>query len=121
MDIAAAPSPFMAQLMGAPPRPADKALPKAGGQTDTQADTMPNDAQTAARDVAKRFEAMIIGVMLEPMFAGIKTDGPFGGGSSETVFKSMLIQEYAKSISNSGGIGVADSVYKQMLKLQEQR
>lgn len=106
MDVTAAPSPFMAPFMaGAPPR----------------AGATPNAAHEAARDAAKKFEAMIIGVMLEPMFAGIKTDGPFGGGSSENVFKSLLIHEYAKSISNSGGIGVADAVYQQMLKIQEQR
>ncbi|NQV20900.1 MAG: rod-binding protein [Rhodospirillales bacterium] len=86
------------------------------GQAKTTTGVTPPDP---AREAAKEFEAMILGVMLEPMFQGIKSDGPLGGGQSEKVFRSMLIQEYAKSISNSGGIGVADAVYTEMLKMQE--
>ena len=34
-------------------------------------------------------------------------------------FHDMLNDEYAKLISRSGGIGVADAVLKEMLKRQE--
>ena len=78
-----------------------------------------NPAHVAARETAQEFESMVLGLMLEPMFSGLKTDGPFGGGSSENIYRSMLIQEYAKSIGASGGVGIADSVYKEILKLQE--
>jgi len=70
---------------------------------------------------AKEFEAMVLATMLEPMFAGIKADGLFGGGQSEKIYRSMLVQEYAKSISSKGGIGLADSVHREMLKMQEVR
>lgn len=75
--------------------------------------------QDKAREAAEDFESVYIGVMLGRMFQGLKTDPPFGGGHSEQVFRSMLVSEYAGEISRSGGIGLADHVYRQILALQE--
>lgn len=72
-----------------------------------------------AREVAQDFEAHVISAFAESMFAEIPTDGPFGGGHGESVFRSLLIQEYGKEMSQSGGIGIADNVFKEILKLQE--
>lgn len=77
----------------------------------------PNDA--AARKTANEFEAMFLSQMLEHMTAGIKTGGPFGGGQGEEMFRSLLNQEYAGMLTKSGGIGIADHVYRQILALQE--
>ena len=52
------------------------------------------------------------------MFQGLKTDGMFGGGSGEQVFRSLMIQEVGKEISAGGGIGIADAVYGEMLRMQ---
>ncbi len=56
--------------------------------------------------------------MLGPMFQGIETDGPTGGGNAEATFRPMLIDQYADAIARGGGVGIADSVYKEILKLQ---
>lgn len=72
-----------------------------------------------ARKVAEEFESVFLNTMIESMFSGIKTDGPFSGGHGESVYRSMLNQEYAKAISRSGGIGIADQIYAEMLKTQE--
>ena len=53
------------------------------------------------------------------MYTGIKTDGMFGGGQGESVFRSMMLQEYEKIITQAGGIGIADSVQKAILEMQE--
>ena len=53
------------------------------------------------------------------MFSGIKTDGLFGGGHGEEVFRSMMLQEYGKSVAQRGGFGIADAVQRQILSLQE--
>lgn len=71
-----------------------------------------------ARQVAEEFESIFLSTMLESMFAGIETDGPFGGGHAEGAYRSMLNQEYAKAISLSGGIGIADQVYAEILRTQ---
>lgn len=72
-----------------------------------------------AREAAESFEGFFISMFLESMFSGIKTDGPFGGGQAETVFRSLMNQEYGQMIARSGGIGVADAVQREILKLQE--
>jgi len=73
----------------------------------------------AARKTANEFESMFLTQMLEHMSSGIKTDGPFGGGQGEEMFRSLLNQEYAGMLSKRGGIGIADHVYRQILALQE--
>ena len=70
-------------------------------------------------DVAREFEAQFISQMLESMFSGVETDGQLGGGESESTYRSMMIDEYGKMISRAGGIGVADHVKREMLRLQE--
>ncbi len=71
-----------------------------------------------AERVAQEFERMFIAEMLQPMFAGIETDGPFGGGNAEEVFRPMLLDKYAEAISSAGGIGIADSVLAELLRMQ---
>lgn len=74
----------------------------------------------AARKTAVEFEAMFLTQMVEQMFSGIKTDGYFGGGQGEKMFRSMLSQEYGQEMAKSGGIGIADMVQKEILKMQEE-
>jgi Rod binding domain-containing protein len=57
--------------------------------------------------------------MLESMFAGVEISKPFGGGNAEQQYRSVLLGEYAKNITQSGGIGVADAVYREILAIQE--
>jgi Rod binding domain-containing protein len=70
---------------------------------------------------AREFEGMMIGQMLEPMWAGIKTDGMFGGGTGEQVFRSFMIQEIGKGIAQTGGVGIADDIARALLQAQEAR
>lgn len=72
-----------------------------------------------AREAAVEFEGFFVAMVLENMFAGIETEGLFGGGHGEKVFRSMLLQEYGKSIAQQSGIGLADAVQREILKLQE--
>lgn len=81
----------------------------------------PTADATRAREAAEEFEAMFITQMLQPMFAGIETDPNFGGGGGETMFRSLLVDEYGKILARSGGIGIADQVQKEILKMQEVR
>ena len=64
------------------------------------------------------FEAVFLSEMLKPMFQGIETDGMFGGGKGEEVFRSFMLQEYGKIMSQTGGIGLADHVRDQIIQLQ---
>lgn len=73
----------------------------------------------AATKAAKEFESVFISQFLGSMFSGISTDGPFGGGEGEEMFRSLMLDQYGKAIEQRGGIGLAASVTKELLKQQE--
>ncbi len=79
----------------------------------------PEARADAARAAAQEFEAVFLNTMLEGMFAGIKTDGPYGGGSAEKTYRSLLITQYAKQISQNGGLGISDQITRDLIALQE--
>lgn len=72
----------------------------------------------AIKDTAKKFESSFLSIMLQQMFEGVETSAPFGGGPGEAMFKSFMTEAMAKKMADRGGIGVADSVGREMLKLQ---
>jgi len=76
--------------------------------------------ESQLRSVAQDFESVFLGQMLQPMFETIPTDGMFSGGNAEKIYRGMMVQEASKEIAKNGGIGIADSVYRELLKLQEQ-
>lgn len=71
------------------------------------------------RQTAIEFEAFFLSQVLNSMSAGLETDKTFGGGESEKMFRSMLNDEYSKSMSRNNSVGIADAVYREMLALQE--
>ena len=85
------------------------------------APTLSASAKTEAQaeKAAKEFEAMFVNQMLSAMFEGVKTDGPFGGGPGESIFRSMMIEQYSKTIASQGGLGLSDQVKREILRLQE--
>ncbi|MES1990665.1 MAG: rod-binding protein [Pseudomonadota bacterium] len=101
MNAAAAQGPLAQSYMQA-------ALPKA---------TQHKDARAWA--TAQDFEAQFMSSMAQSMFEGIETDPTFGGGEGEDTFRSMLVSQYGKEMSKAGGIGIADQIYGEILKLQE--
>lgn len=68
--------------------------------------------------VAQEFEAMVLNELFGLMFQGLSTDGPFGGGTGEAMFRPMLIQEYAKGVASNGGVGLGDAVLAEITRLQ---
>lgn len=73
----------------------------------------------AIRKSATEFESMMLGELLSPMFEGLETGGPFGGGQAEKTWRGVMIREYGAEISRSGGIGIADEIVRQLLRTQE--
>jgi peptidoglycan hydrolase FlgJ len=77
--------------------------------------------EAKARAAAEDFEAVFLNSMFQHMFTGIDGDGPFGGNGATGVWRSILTDEYAKSFAKSGGIGIADQVYRALIAHQEAR
>jgi Rod binding domain-containing protein len=73
----------------------------------------------AAKKAAQNFEAVFLSQMFGQMFKGIGTDGLFGGGSGEEMFRPLLLDEYGKMIAKRGGVGIADAVLRSLIAQQE--
>ncbi len=71
------------------------------------------------KKTAEDFEAVFITQMLQHMFDGVETNELFGGGHAEDTMKVMLFDEYGKTISAAGGLGIAEHVQRELLALQE--
>jgi len=74
----------------------------------------------AAKKAAQQFESVFISEFLGQMFADIPTDGPFGGGEGEQMFRSLMLDQYGQQIEKQGGFGLSAPVAAQLIKLQEQ-
>ena len=75
--------------------------------------------EAAARKAATEFESVFLTTMLEGMFEGLNTDAIGGGGSAEKTYRSLLVTEYAKQISQNGGLGISDQITRDLIALQE--
>jgi peptidoglycan hydrolase FlgJ len=78
----------------------------------------------AARDpkiwqAAENFEAVLLGQLTKYMFnaKGVGDDS-FKGGFAEESWQSMLSEQMGKEIAKRGGVGLADSVYREMIQMQ---
>ena len=74
--------------------------------------------ESRIRQTAQQFEATFMAQMLRPMFEGLSTEAPFGGGHAEETWRGFMIDEMGKQISRSGGIGLADQVMAEMIRMQ---
>lgn len=73
----------------------------------------------AAEKAAKEFEGVFVGEFLGQMFEGIPTDGPFGGGEGEAMFRSLMLDQYGNEIAGRGGFGLSDAITRALLSHQE--
>ena len=53
------------------------------------------------------------------MFGDSEGDEAFGSKDTSDIYKSMLMDQYGKSIARAGGIGIAAYVKQELLKQQE--
>jgi peptidoglycan hydrolase FlgJ len=79
-----------------------------------------NTANAAkAKQTAQDFEAQFLSQMIGQMFTGVGSSGMFDGGNGEEMFRSMLFDQFGKVLAKAGGVGVADQVQREILKIQE--
>jgi flagellar protein FlgJ len=83
--------------------------------TGTPAAAAPPTSPEALENAAREFEGIFLAQFLDSLSAGLSAEG---GGESD-VYRDMLNDEMAQLISRTGGIGVADAVLREMLKMQE--
>ena len=71
-----------------------------------------------AKSASGEFESMFLNSMFEQMNTGVDGDGPFGGSGALKVWRSFLTNQYAQLYAKAGGVGIANHVYDELLKLQ---
>jgi peptidoglycan hydrolase FlgJ len=107
----------MSDAMLAAPVVNSYAIDQARAQRATQVGTGLNESK--ARKAAEDFESFFLTQMFEFMSSGIKPDNTFGGGQAETTWRSFLNDQYGRQMAKGRGLGIADMVYDQILKMQE--
>lgn len=73
----------------------------------------------AARKAAEEFEAVFLNELLSHLDQGLEAEAPFSGGSAEGIYRSLFNDSVAQEIAKQGGIGIADNIYAEILKMQE--
>jgi peptidoglycan hydrolase FlgJ len=79
----------------------------------------PGTSAGKARASAEDFEAVFLQAMISEMMSGLGKEGPLGEGEAGGAWRGLLVDQYASSVSKAGGIGIADTVYRDILALQE--
>ncbi|MGE4526866.1 MAG: rod-binding protein [Rhodospirillaceae bacterium] len=104
---------------------ASAALPQSDAAATAAASARARASKGASREqvaqVSQDFEAMFLSQMFQFMFEGLSADPEFGGGNAETMYRSLMIDEYGKQVAKSGGLGIADAVSRTLLAAQEGR
>ena len=79
-------------------------------------------AKAKAKKQADDFETMFLEQVTQQVMAAPQgSEGPLGeNGIGGDIYKSQLTQEYAKQIQKAGGIGLSDSILRDLLRVQEQ-
>ena len=83
---------------------------------------LPKDMSVNKRawETAQGLEANFFQTMIGTMFEGIEGEGPMGNAATgQDAWRGMMIEEYGKSVSQKGGIGLAPQIYREMLRHQE--
>ena len=90
------------------------------GSNSVPASGLQTTSDTARADkAAKDYESVFISQFLGSMFSSIPIDSVTGGGAGEEMFRSLMIDQYAKSIEHQGGFGMATQMKAELLKHQQ--
>lgn len=97
-------------------------------QESVQTQRLADSLETATRygtdeeimDACKEFESYFLHYMLKQMGKTVGSEnGLFGSSNASNIYQDMYYEEVAKSATNSGGIGLASFMYKQMVRERE--
>mgnify|MGYP005861111283 CR=1 FL=1 len=71
--------------------------------------------EASLRAVAAEFESVFLAQMLQHAGAGRPPEA-MGGGHGEAAFASLLTAEHARLMTEAGGIGLADTLYRALAR-----
>lgn len=71
------------------------------------------------KKVCADFEALLVTRMLKLMRQSIPQNGLLGDGPGKEIYQDLMDQELAKNISQRGGVGLGEVLYRQVLQREE--
>lgn len=86
------------------------------GQSTPRAPKVSSEAE--AFKAAQEFESVFLAQLITSMM-GESTKSEFNGGAGEDAFQGILHEEYARVFAKSGGIGLAEPLAREILRMQE--
>lgn len=73
------------------------------------------------RKQAVELEGVFLNTLMKEMFSSIDTsESNFGGGFAEETWRGMQAEQFASVLADQGGIGLADQLMGDLLRMQEQ-
>lgn len=71
------------------------------------------------RQQAVDFEGVFLNTLVKEMLSSSTSGSEFGGGYAEDTWRGMQAEQFANSMAQQGGIGLADQLMPVLLRLQE--
>jgi flagellar protein FlgJ len=72
------------------------------------------------RKQAIELEGVFLNTLMKEMFSSIDTsENSFGGGFAEETWRDMQAEQVGNAVAQAGGIGLADQLMGDLLRLQE--
>lgn len=71
------------------------------------------DREASLRQAAQAFEAAFLAEMLRHTGLGRMPES-FNGGAGEAAFAGTMVEAYAREIAASGGVGLAEQIYRSL-------
>jgi flagellar protein FlgJ len=69
---------------------------------------------------AMELEGVFLNTLMKEMFSSIDTsENSMGGGFAEETWRGMQAEQFANAMADKGGIGLADAMMADLLRLQE--
>lgn len=75
----------------------------------------------SAQAQGREFEAIFLGQVLNTISQGLGEKTGFDGGSAEAQWRSILNEHVGRAVAARGGVGIAQSVTRELLRAQEAR
>lgn len=60
------------------------------------------------------FEGVMLGLVFKEMRKSVTTNDPLNKGQAQDIYHGMLDDAMSKSVAKSGGIGLAEDLYRQL-------
>lgn len=72
------------------------------------------------RAQAEELEGIFLNTLIKEMFASLHSDSDaMGGGFAEDTWRDMQAEQMSDAVSKAGGVGLADAIMGDLLKIQE--